>query len=284
MSAPDPYEARRAFFAPARGMATIGGIVAGLLIVEFVWAFGATLLQPWPPDETGTAFRTFAVHLLFLLLAAATFLVTRTLQGRNPVALLGRLDRAPRDFLRTARALLIFFAVLLAIPGNDWEGMSLALGPLAWLALLPVACLAVLIQTGAEEFLYRGYLQQSLGALHDHPAVWMVLPSALFGLAHYDPTIPWDATLAYMIWTAAFGLAAADLTARTGSLGAATGLHFAYNLPLVILFAPAGEMSGFSLFTLPTNWFDEPMTALGLGMDLIHLWMLWMVCRIAIRR
>lgn len=284
MSRPDPYAARHGFFDPARGAGSPRRIIAGLLMIEVAWVVSGTILVPWPPEESGTAFRTLATHFVFLALAAATILVVQRLHGRDALALIGRTDRLAGDFLRVVRGLLIFLAVILLVPGTDWEGVGAARNLGGWIALLPFACLAVLVQTAAEELLYRGYLQQSLGALHDHPAVWMVLPSLLFGLSHYNPALPWDATFAHMIWTTAFGLAAADLTARTGSLGAATGLHFGYNLPLVVLFAPAGELSGLSLFSLPAEATGEPVTAARLGFDLFYLWMLWMVCRIAIRR
>jgi DNA-directed RNA polymerase subunit RPC12/RpoP len=44
----------------------------------------------------------------------------------------------------------------------------------------------VLIQTGAEEVLFRGYLQQQLAARFASPIAWMVLPSAIFAL----PALP----------------------------------------------------------------------------------------------
>ncbi len=284
MSRPDPYAARHRYFALAGGAFSIWAILGGLLVVELVWAFAGSILVPWPPGETGTAFRTLCVHLAFLVIALTTGWLVRQFQHRNPVTLIGPTGQALADFGRVARALLIFLVVTSMIPGAGWSETRQTMDLLAWFFMLPVACIAVLIQTGSEELLYRGYLLQSLGARRDHPALWMVLPALLFGFSHYNPTIPLDATLEHVIWTTAFGLAAADLTARTGSLGAAIGLHFTHNLPLVVLYAPPGELSGFSLLTLPVSWADEPRSAITLGFELFYLWMLWMVCRIAVRR
>lgn len=286
MSRPDPWEARHRWFDAARNAGPIWQIFAGLLVIEVIWDLTGSFLVPFDAGEAGTdgTLATLGVHLAFLVLAIATAGVVARFQRRSPLSVLGPLRRVSGDFLRVVRGMAVFFVVITLIPGTDWSEIDPAMNVFAWVLLLPIACLAVLIQTGAEEYLFRGYLQQSLGARRDHALLWMAVPSVLFGLSHYNPDIAWDATLAHMIWTAAFGVAAADLTARTGALGAAVGLHFAFNLPLVIFYAVPGEMAGFSLLALPESWADTPQTPVTLAFDLFYLWMLWMVCRIAIRR
>lgn len=280
----DPYAARHLYFDLAGWPGSYWRIFTGLFIVEIAWALTGSYLVPWPEYDTGTAWRTFAVHLAFLSLVIPTALVTRHLQNRNPVGLLGQPGTAWIDFKRVTRALLILLAVLYALPFGDWEGVTQARPALTWGVMLPFGALAVLIQTGAEELLYRGYLQQSLGAKSDNRLVWMGVPALLFGISHYNPDISAEATFTHILWATAFGLAAADLTARTGSLGASIGLHFTYNLPLVVLFAVPGELSGFTLFHVDGNWADDPHLEISLIFDLFYLWMNWMVCRIAIRR
>jgi uncharacterized protein len=45
---------------------------------------------------------------------------------------------------------------------------------------------------------------------------------------------------------ATFGLIAADLTARTGSIGAAWGFHFANNTMAITILATDGTITGLS--------------------------------------
>lgn len=284
MDEQDPYAARHSYFAHAKGHVTPRNILLGLFLIAIAWLFGGLYLIPWPMSETGTAFRTFAVHMTFLILAGSTFWVVSSLHKRNPVALLGPLETLATDFGRVVQVLAILTAVLYLIPGYAWDDFLRTMPVPQWLSLLPIACVAVLVQTSAEEILYRGYLQQSIGAISDNPLAWMVLPSVLFGLSHYNPDIPFSSTSSHIIWTTFFGIAAADLTARTGSLGAAIGLHFVYNLPLVILTSVSGELSGFSLLHYPQDIVEAPRTAMTLFIELFFLWMLWMGCRIAIRR
>lgn len=284
MKSPDPYAARHRFFEAAKNRVSLSSILIGLFVIEVAWFASGLFFAPWPGGETGSAYRTLAVHGSFLVYGAAAFWVVRRIQGRNPMAMIGAPRAAIGDFFDVLRVLCLLIGILYLLPGTAWEGATLARTPISWLMLLPLTCLAVLIQTAAEEIVFRGYLQQSIGALFDHPVAWMVGPSILFGLLHYNPEIPFDATLSHMIWTACFGLAAADLTARTGRLGAAIGLHLACNLPLVALVSTPGEVSGLSLLHYPQDAIETPRTALTLGFELFYLWMLWMACRIAIRR
>ncbi len=283
MSQTDPYLARHSFVDPARGRVTLIRLVVCFLIIEVVWLFCGPIIVPWSFETEGSAWRTMAVHLAFLSITLPTFLMAQMVQGRSPITMFGPIATFVADFRSTVVAMLVLYVALHLIPGTDTSGLERNLDGLSWLLLLPFAAVAVLIQTSAEEILYRGFLQQSLGALSDRPAVWMVLPSILFGLSHYNPNIPVEATTLHCIWAIFFGLAAADLTARTGTLGAAIGLHFTYNLPLIILYAEPGLMSGFGLFVQTVSWADSDPTLLSFVFDLFYLWMVWMACRIGIR-
>ena len=92
-----------------------------------------------------------------------------------------------------------------------------------WLALLPFAVLAILIQVTTEEIVFRGYLQQQFACLSSSRWVWMFLPSLLFGTWHF-----WNGNSVaegqdYVVWATKLELACADLPARTGNQGAAIG-------------------------------------------------------------
>ena len=122
-----------------------------------------------------------------------------------------------------------------------------------WLAWLPLAALLILIQSSAEELVFRGYLLQQLKARINSPWVYAVLPSLVFGLIHYDSESfgTLNASL-YVLNTFIAGLIACDLTLRTGNLGAVIGVHFANNL-LATGMSFSGYGSGFTLVTLSVS-------------------------------
>jgi len=96
-------------------------------------------------------------------------------------------------------------------------------------AFLPLAVL-VFLQASAEELVFRGYLLQQLYLRWRNPVLWAALPGFLFGAAHYSNGAALGAGLHYVAVTVLFGLAAAALVWRTGSLAAAMGLHTALNI------------------------------------------------------
>ncbi|MDP5347971.1 MAG: CPBP family intramembrane metalloprotease, partial [Paracoccaceae bacterium] len=146
--------------------------------------------------------------------------------------------------------------------------------------------------------------QQQLAARFDRPWVWLVLPSMLFASAHYTPELPPVEATHYMIWAFCFGLAAADLTARSGTLGPAIGFHLVNNALAFLVFGQAGGMdSGLALFlfpadpaqsllpppTMPHPMPPEDMAPVslfdpGFLIELLGIGLLWIGARIAIRR
>ena len=107
-----------------------------------------------------------------------------------------------------------------------------------------------------------------------------------------------------MIWAFCFGLAAADLTARSGTLGPAIGFHLVNNALAFLLFGQAGGMdSGLALFLFPADpaqpllpppTMPHPLPPDGMApvslfdpgflVELLGIGMLWVGARIAIRR
>ncbi|WP_242509437.1 CPBP family intramembrane glutamic endopeptidase [Rhodovulum imhoffii] len=85
-----------------------------------------------------------------------------------------------------------------------------------WLRVLPLALPAIPIQTGSEKLFFRSCLQQQLTARVRAPLIWLPVPSALFAIGHYVPEDAGENAPAMVLWAGAFGLAAADLAARTG--------------------------------------------------------------------
>ncbi|MFJ2767905.1 lysostaphin resistance A-like protein [Streptomyces sp. NPDC087300] len=102
--------------------------------------------------------------------------------------------------------------------GTEWAGLG------DFLLGLAVVCVLVPFQAAAEEYVFRGWLTQAVGAWCRSP--WLaILPQApLFAAAHGWGT-PWG--FADLV---VFALVAGVLTIRTGGLEAAIGLHVLNNL------------------------------------------------------
>jgi len=152
-----------------------------------------------------------------------------------------------------------------------------------WLSFLPLALVGVLIQTGAEEVLFRGYMQQQLAARFSSPIIWMVLPSAFFAGLHYQPEIMGDNTWLVMGAVFVFALLAADLTAVTGNIGAAWAMHFVNNALAILLVATEGPLSGLALYVAPISPSSEEIRPL-FYLDIATTVALWAVIRLVVRR
>ena len=122
------------------------------------------------------------------------------------------------------------------LPLNTW---LLAFGPLA---------VMVFFQASAEELIFRGYILQQLAARWRSPLIWAVLPALLFGLAHYSSGTKLDVSWEYVAVTLFFGLAAAAMVWRTGSLAAAMGMHTGMNLFALSGVGVEGIVEGTQLF------------------------------------
>lgn len=135
-----------------------------------------------------------------------------------------------------------FYVMATAVQALTQSGSPLSFGgAMAWGWVIVPLLVLVLIQSGAEEVLLRGYLQQQLAARCRNPLIWFVLPSLAFGALHWQPG--WTGVF-YIAVTTLFGLAAAASVWRTGSLAGAMGLHFANNGVLFALQSPQAVVDG----------------------------------------
>lgn len=294
---PAPFAA---FVAPARARPQLWRLALGLVLVVALHTGLALLVLAGLSRLTGPAALSTetlgsspGVMALLLLsfggLALGVWAAVRLLHRRSLGSVVGHGPTALRHFAAGAGLLLavngLVMAAVLILPGPD---SALApqpnLAPALWLAWLPLALLGLAVQTGAEELVFRGYMQQQLAARFAHPLIWAGLPSIVFGLLHHDPGVMGANTWAVVALTGIFGLMAADLTARSGTLGLAWGLHFANNLFALLLLAPAGALSGLSLFTAPFAADDTGIMRLALLGDLVLLLLIWLLCRRALRR
>lgn len=208
----------------------------------------------------------------------------RLVHDRDPMTLLGPWRLLWRQFVLVTIALLVLtVGVSLLPPWSLFSGLERGLSPGLWFALLPLTLTALLVQCASEEILFRGYLQSQLAARFGHPAVWLLLPTALFALGHWAPGVYGDNAWLVALWAMIFGLTAADITARAGTLGPAIALHLVNNVTAIAIAAPQGDMSGLALFQLPFNAADADSMRSYLPVDLLMLLLSWLSARIALR-
>lgn len=297
-----PYRLHQDFCHAARHEPGLGRLAIAILAIEALYAIGLQLfdlvLGYIPAFSTldivfGDTWLGLATQLCgFGILALAVMLTVGVLYGRPPKTLFGPSQRVIYDLIRVFLAtggLLLLLEMLPPYWGDDGIVETRNLG--FWLLGLLPALGVLTIQTGAEEILYRGFIQQQIAARFENPLIWLVLPNILFAQAHWANGSDFNTSAQYVIWAFCFGVAASDLTARTGSLGAAIGFHLANNAFAFFYFAEQnGPDSGFALYLYEPGTLDsaattsEPILSAALMLELIGVWMLWMAARIILRR
>lgn len=281
------------FIAPARLRPQLWRLLLGvglILVIYLAWmaVIGVAVTLAVGFDGAGPIMGQVGVgstplSILVLLgtfggLVLGTFAAVRWVHKRPVASLFGPRDVLLRDF---AVALGLFMA--LSVPGILWVLASGNVSPgLSWqvwaMFAVPVL-LGLILQTGAEEIVFRGYLQQQLAARFVARWVSYVVPSILFGLLHYAPAEMGQGAWLLVGLTGFFGLLMADLTARSGSLGMAWGLHFGNNTLAILVFTTGEALDGVALFRLPYS-LSDPSSVMGLLLvDLIGLVLVWVLLR-----
>lgn len=128
----------------------------------------------------------------------------------------------------------------LSVPAGFLLGVEQVGGPVdsyGW--LLVVVVLTTPLQSAAEEYLFRGYLSQSIAAWVRRPVagalVAGIVTAALFSAAHLPPDVP------TFLDRFAFGLAASAVVWLTGGLEAAIVLHAVNNVLVFVLAGALGD-------------------------------------------
>ncbi|MCC5987801.1 MAG: CPBP family intramembrane metalloprotease [Pararhodobacter sp.] len=288
-----------AYIAPARTYPQLWRMLLGLMLIlgiHFVWMASIGLVLWLVAGRDGLGYR-FAIiaqgaepWALMLLLATfpgmalGAWAAARLLHGRGWRSLFGPPATVARDFGLGVgvMALLGGGLGLLLLPLAP--PLEAATDPRIWLAFLPLALIGILVQTGAEELVFRGYLQQQLAVRFASPLAWLVLPSVLFGLAHYAPEEMGGNAWLVVVSTGIFGLIAADLTARTGSLGLAWGLHFANNVLAILVISAMAGLDGLALFRLAEGADAAGSLRPLLLADMVLMALVWAACVLWLRR
>jgi len=156
--------------------------------------------------------------------------------------------------------------------------------PLAtWAAALAPLAVMVFLQASAEEMIFRGYILQQLAARWRTPLIWGVLPALLFGLAHYSSGSKLGVGWEYVAVTLLFGLSAAALVWRTGSLAAAMGLHTGMNVISLSATGLEGVVEGTQLYLYDASGAKALFLADGLSTLALLLFVLSPLCPLRAR-
>ncbi|MEQ6203115.1 type II CAAX endopeptidase family protein [Sulfitobacter sp. HNIBRBA2951] len=221
----------------------------------------------------------------FALISAAVFVVVRVLHHREALSVMGPVALCIPQFMRVTGALIFLGIVLSVLPPYGYADPlvpNMAVG--VWTALLPLSLLAVFVQISAEEIVFRGYLQQQLGARFRSPLVWMVLPSVIFALGHYQPAEAGENAVMITVWAFAFGMLMADLTARAGTIGPALAVHFVNNVTALVITSLPDNLGGLALWHTPFGMADIDALRAWLPVDFAAMLVSWLVARLALRR
>jgi membrane protease YdiL (CAAX protease family) len=125
------------------------------------------------------------------------------------------------------------------------------------------------LQAAGEEYAFRGYLTQAFGGLFASRALAVVVPAALFALAHGVQSAP------VFIDRLAFGLVAGVLVIATGGLEAGIAMHVLNNFLAFGLALAFGDMTS-TLHPEGGSWWSLPST---LTQSLVYLWLALLVAR-----
>ncbi|MCP4820608.1 MAG: CPBP family intramembrane metalloprotease [Shimia sp.] len=290
------YTAFEALVAPARARRGVLRLLSGAILIAFlymaflmIWTvFTASLL----PIEggirealRGTTFWGMVIVMGgFATMILALFMVLNVLHKRDLASLVGPRPAALTQAWAVGRLCipLILVIWLIPMPGEDEATSAMALP--RWIALLPLSFLLLAIQCGAEELVFRGYLQSQLAADYRSPLIWMGVPSLIFGYLHYAPDLYGDAAFWVAAWAVVFGALMADITARAGTLGPAIIIHMLNNFMSLSVMGFADDLGGMALYHLPHAPDDAEVMMALMPLEFLSMVCMWLTARIALRR
>jgi CAAX protease family protein len=297
---PTAYSPHQELISTARPYPELWRLLVGLGIIAAVTIALSSLINSIVLDMAPDFYRTemsnsapLGTTPVSMLILMASFvsvsvgvgIAARIMQKRSFLSIIGPIPLAVRQFWKAFRLLLILGVVLFALPPFGFGGAPVQNMPFtSWLGLLPLSVLVVFIQTSSEEILFRGYLQQTLAARFSSPLIWMVLPSMVFALGHFAPDQAGENAFLIAVWAGVFGVLAADLTARSGTLGPAIALHLFNNFSALLVVAMPDSLNGLSLYLLPFSMSDGDHIRAWLVVDLAMLGVSWLTVRLALAR
>lgn len=299
---PDAQSALARYVAPAYacGEAWRFAIGLGLFVVIYLGllmllSFGAYQIggQQMGADFLNAAHEAHTPRRIALLLTSfsamglAVFIVVRLLHRRSFQSLIGRIDRPIWRLALFSLALPLFSGAIALIGLQALYDLTLQMELQIWLLWLTLLLPLLLVQVSAEELLFRGYILQQLRVLSRWRIIWAWLPSSIFGLLHFVPEGGGLGVVLLALITL-FGVIASELTARSGSLLPAIGLHLGNNIMALLVVSTTPGMTGASLFTPPLALMGDRGAVVMLLLDGLSLGgvaaILWWLLRKETRR
>jgi membrane protease YdiL (CAAX protease family) len=144
-----------------------------------------------------------------------------------------------------ALAICLLQALAAVVAGSSSTGTASSTGSRVTLAI--VVLFSTPLQAAGEEYFFRGYLNQAIGAYVRGPWLPLVVTSVLFALAHGAQNGP------LFVDRLSFGLVAAFIVWRTGGLEAGIAWHVVNNL-VVLLYAVVTDSMSSTLLVSRVSW------------------------------
>lgn len=231
--------------------------------------------------ELGTPRPEITALYLFLIggMGLGTIIAARLWQKRSAGSLFGPRVATLRHFgLAAGISLTVMITLgLLTLPFVDLPEPNL--DPKRWVLWLPIAVVALAIQTGSEELVFRGYLQSQLAARFRSPVIWLLLPALIFTAIHLQPGLNGPHFMTILTVVFLFGVLSADLTARTGNIGAAWGFHFANNALIILFVSNDSTLAGLSLFRVDSALAEMTTFSPLILLEFVTLIAIWALIR-----
>ncbi|MFF1821324.1 CPBP family intramembrane glutamic endopeptidase [Kribbella sp. NPDC058245] len=237
-----------------------GYVVLGALTIFVGWSIAGVLflsigraIRVDPPGTTSWITLLMTNFYLISLIPLSIW-VARLLNRQAPGLLssvVGRLRWRPLAWFAVAAvalelvALLAVKAGLVSVLDNSKTGMAPDV-----VGVILVALLTSTFQAAGEEYFFRGYLLQGVGAFVRSPLVAVLVTTVLFTMAH--GVWPWQSP-ALFLDRFAFGLLAGFLAIRTGGLEASIAAHAANNV-VTFVYAALTNSVGSSLGATDAPW------------------------------
>jgi membrane protease YdiL (CAAX protease family) len=228
-------------------------IFAGWMFAGFVILSIARAIRQ-DPEGTVSWITLLGTNLYLIALIPLSMLVARKLNRQAPGLLssvTGRLRWRWLGWFALAAVLLELLALgviqvgAVELIGNGNGGIA----PDA-AGVIAVTLLTSTFQAAGEEYFFRGYLLQAVGALVRSSVVAVLVTTVLFTMAH--GIWPWESP-ALFLDRFTFGLVAGFLVIRTGGLEASIAAHAANNV-VTFVFAALTNSVGASLSAKDAPW------------------------------